>query len=298
MLSDAELLSNVPDYFSIDAMLKATPATEGGKRYLYMEASNEGVDLQNERVLAKALAESADYYLRYGNLDLDHYTLLGRPNPMVGRVGLPNPEQYEIGQPVAVDVRGNRTFVKALLYSGDGPTAANANMVWDSLTKQSPPARWYPSVGGVPLAKSVQVDEATGERTAVVERVRWTNIGLSRTPVNQHVPTAQITPMGPLAKSFGFIVKGLEAGYGTDSAMLNGGAALRKQSLSGAGGRHPIVSYFDLRERLAGDIRSKRLKNPSAGAMVAHCAEQYGLPHDEAAEHVERFMRDLSKKRS
>lgn len=296
-LSDDQLLLGVPDYFSINLMLKASPSTEGADRFIYMEASNEGRDLQNERVMAKALAESADYYLRYGNVDLDHYTLLGRPNPALGRAGLPQPEQYEIGQPVAVDVRGDRTFVKARLYQG--PAAVNANMVWDSMTQQHPAARWYPSVGGVPLAKSVQIDPSTGERTAVVERVRWTNIGLSRTPVNQHVPTAQVTPMGPLAKSFGFIVKGLESGYGTDSASLAGGAAMRKQSLYGAaGGRHPIMSYFDLRERLSGDLRSGRVKNPGAAGIMAHCVDQYGLSHDEAAEHTERFMRDLSKKRS
>ncbi len=38
-------------------MLKATASTEGGRRFLYLEASNEGVDQQAEVVAAKALAD-------------------------------------------------------------------------------------------------------------------------------------------------------------------------------------------------------------------------------------------------
>ena len=44
------------DWLSIPDMLKATPAEESGKRYLYLEASNEARDYQGEVVLAKALA--------------------------------------------------------------------------------------------------------------------------------------------------------------------------------------------------------------------------------------------------
>lgn len=294
MFSDAQLLEAVPEFLSIESMFKARPATEGMRRYIYMEASNEGRDLQNEQVLAKALEESADYYTKFGNVDIDHYTLLGKPNPKIGYPGIPKPELYEIGRPVQVRIDGRSTFVKAELYSGDGEVAANANMVWESLTQLSPPARWYPSVGGVPMAKSIRLDPATGEKTAVVERVRWTNIGMSRTPVNQHLPVAQTVPFGALAKSWaggGFAVKGLTAGYGTDSATLTGGAAMRKQSLQGA-----PVTYFDLRERLAGALRSGEVKN--AEGMTSYCVNKFGMSHDEAAENVERFMRDVQKRRS
>lgn len=297
MVSDADLLSGVPEFLSIEAMFKAIPAEESGQRFVYMEASNEARDLQNERVLAKALEDSADYYLKFGNLDLEHYSLIGKPNPKKGWAGIPNPELYEIGRPVAVRVDKGRTFVKAQVYTGEGPTTENANMFWASLTSQNPPARWYPSVGGVPLAKSVQVDKSSGERIAVVEKVRWTNIGMSRTPVNPDLPVAQTVPFDALAKSLaagGFVIKGLEAGYGTDSAQLAGGAALRKQSLD----RVP-KNYFDLRERLAGAVRTGKLgKKCNAEGMHAYCIKEFGLSHDEAAEHVERFMRDLSMKRS
>lgn len=297
MLSDEAILSGVPEFLSIESMFKATPAEEAGQRFVYMEASNEARDLQNERVLAKALEESASYYLKFGNLDIDHYTLIGKPNPKKGWAGIPNPELYEIGRPVAARVDGGRTFVKAQVYSGDGPTVENANMFWLSLTAQNPPARWYPSVGGIPLAKSVQVDQKSGERIAVVEKVRWTNIGMSRAPVNADLPVAQTVPFGALAKSLsagGFVIKGLEVGYGTDSATLAGGSSLRKQSLD-----RGLKNYFDLRERLAGAVRSGKLgKQCNAEGMHTYCIKEFGLSHDEAAEHVERFMRDLSMKRS
>lgn len=151
-MNDEQLLADIPDFFSVETMLKATPSEEGGERYIYFEASNEGVDQQGERVLAKALDESAQHFLKFGNIDIDHYTILGP------RMGLANHMSYEVGRPVDVTIRGERTFVKAQLYKGSGDLARNANMVWESMTQLNPPARWYPSVGGSVLAKSVQLD--------------------------------------------------------------------------------------------------------------------------------------------
>lgn len=285
MISDEHLLASVPDYISVGGLLKASPAEEGGERLLYIEASNEDVDHQNEVVLQKALAESADYYLRHGNVDLSHYTLIGP------KAGIANFLEYEIGKPVEVRVDGKRTFVKAQLYRGESPMARNANMVWDSLTKQSPPSRWYPSVGGAVLAKSVKIDPATKSKVAVVEKVRWNNLALDRCPVNKTVPEVSTVPVGVFTKSLGgFVVsKALEAGYGTDSAALTDGAALRRQSLHGA-----PLNYFDFRNRLADALRrGKAGKNPGARVLVDYAAGQFGLPLHEAAEWVERFMRDL-----
>lgn len=294
MLSSASLPILVPEFLSIESMFKATPATEGAARFIYMEASNESRDLQNERVLAKALEASAGYYLKFGNIDVDHLSLLGKPNPKKGYPGIPNPEQYEIGRPVQVRVDGARTFVKAQLYEGASPSAAQANLVWESLTTLNPPARWYPSVGGVPTQTDVEIDPSSGDKLAVIKAVRWTNIGLSRTPVNPDLPTAQAVPFGVLAKALtaggNLLVKALTAGYGTDSAGLDGGAALRKQSLDGT--QH---NYFDFRERVSKAIREKAITNPGAASIMAWCRQEFGASQDEAAEYVERFMRDLSR---
>lgn len=282
-MNDAQLLADIPDFFSVETMLKATPSEEGGERYIYFEASNEGVDQQGERVLAKALEESVQHFLKFGNIDIDHYTILGP------RMGLANHMSYEIGRPVDVAVRGDRTFVKAQLYKGNGDLARNANMVWESMTQLSPPARWYPSVGGSVLSKSVQLDPLTKSKVGVVTKVRWTNVALSRTPVNQHLPAAQAAPIGVFAKSLGgFVMKSLDAGYGTDVSTLTGGSALRVQSLDGV-----PQSYFAFRDRLAESLKKNDVRDYSVDGLTAFSCKKFSLSPDEATEWVDRFLSDL-----
>lgn len=287
MQNDAQLLAGIPDYLSIGSMLKATPEFSGGQRIVYFEASNEGLDQQGEVVAAKALADSAEYFKRYGNIDIDHFTLIG------AKSGIPDYPLYEIGRPVDVRQTGKTTFVKAEIYSGTGDAAVRANQFWSSLTEINPPARWYPSVGGSVLEKAVEIDPDTKLRKAIIKKVRWNNIGVSKTPVNQHVSTCATVPVGAFAKCWTAagldLAKALEAGYGTDSASLGGGAALRKQSLDGR-----VHSYFDFRNKIAGAMRNGSAgKNPGARDLIAHAATKFGLSSDQAAEWVERFMRDL-----
>lgn len=291
-MNDEQLLAGIPEFLSIGSMLKATPSVDGGQRIVYFEASNEGLDQQGEVIAAKALAESADYFKRYGNIDIDHYTLIGKPNAEQGRPGIPGCELYEIGRPLDVRQNGGTTFVKAQIYSGNGPAAQRANDFWSSVTDLNPPQRWYPSVGGSVLAKSVELDK-NGMRKAIIKKVRWNNIGVSKTPVNQHVGTCATIPLGAFAKSWTAsgldFAKALEAGYGTDSATLTGGGAMRKQSLDGV-----VQSYFDFRNKLAGSMSNGAVgKNPGARELVAFAGKQFGLSPDQAAEWCERFMRDL-----
>jgi hypothetical protein len=293
MRTDDQLLAGIPEFLSIGSMLKATPQMDGGQRIVYFEASNEGLDQQGEVIAAKALAESAEYFKRYGNIDIDHYTLIGKPNAEMGRAGIPGCELYEIGRPLEVRQKGGTTFVKSEIYSGQGPAAQRANDFWSSITDLNPPQRWYPSVGGSVMAKSVETDAKTGLRKAIISKVRWNNIGVSKTPVNQHVGTCATIPMGAFAKSWTAagldFAKALEAGYGTDSASLAGGGALRTQSLDGR-----IHSYFDFRNKLAELMRSGGIgKNPGARELTEQAAKQFSIAHDMAAEWVERFMRDL-----
>lgn len=301
-MNDAQLLDELPEHLTIQSMFKAVPAEEAGKRFIYFEASNEKLDQQNEKVLAKALEDSADIYLRHGNVDLDHWSLIGKPNPAKGYPGLPNYMSFEIGKPVAVRIENRQTFVKAELYSGDSALADNANMVWESMTALNPPARWYPSVGGAVMAKSMQFDPETKQRVAVIEKVRWTNVALSRTPVNQNLPTAGTVPFGALAKCWtpnGLMFrKALEAGYGTDSATLTGGSALRVQSV---GGVPPVSNYFDFRHRISSEILKANRSGKDWGdakQIIAHSANEFGLSLDEASEWTERFLRDFKSERN
>lgn len=284
MKRDEQLLADIPDFLSFDFMLKATPSVEGGNRYIYLEASNEGVDQQGERVLAKALSESTDFFLKFGNIDIDHYTILGP------KLGMQDAMKYEVGRPVAVTIKGEKTFVKAELYQGKGPLAEQANMVWESMTALNPPARWYPSVGGAVLAKSMQIDPETNDKVAVIDKVRWSNIGLSRTPVNQHLPCATAAPIGTFAKSLnGFVVKALEASYNTDVSTLTGGGALGMQSLD-AGAPY---SYHDFRERMADALSRQLVVSQTLDGLLTYAINDLHLPQYAAEEWVNRFLSDL-----
>lgn len=300
MNRDEQLLAGIPEYLSIEMMLKATPAQEGDHRFVYLEASREAKDQQNEVVLAKALEESADHYLKFGNIDIDHKSM-----PAVAKMhGIDKPELWEIGAPVDVRFDGSATFVKAQLFCGDTPLAEKANMVWDSMTKLNPARKWYPSVGGKVLAKSVKIDAKTGDKFGVVSGVRWTNVAISQHPVNQHVGGIATIPFGVLAKSWsvdGFdMTKALEASYATDAVGKTGGGALGAQSLDR--GVQTPRSYFDFRERLSKCITAGEASKTNADGLVSFSAGKFGMSHDEAAEWVDRFLGDLksglSKKRS
>lgn len=279
--------ANTPEFVSFELMLKARPAAENGARFIYFEASNEGVDQQGERVLAAALKESKEHFLKFGNIDIDHYTMIGP------RMGMTDYQSYEIGQPVDVQFRGERTFVKARLYEGNTPLANRANEVWESMTALNPPAKWYPSVGGAILERSDALDPNTGDKVTLIEKVRWTNVGLSRTPVNQHLPTATATAVGSFAKSLnGFVLKTLEASYGTDRAALVGGGALGVQSIDVG---RVMPSFHEFRNGLAAALNSKALTDQSESGLVTWTASTFGMSPTEAADWVHRFLRGLKK---
>ena len=283
--SDQSLLDALPSHLSITHIFKATPVVEGGDRFVYLEASNEMLDQQGEVVLAKALEDSSDYYLKFGNLDLEHYTQIGARN------GIPAYELYEIGRPVDVRVRTGQTFVKGQIYSGTGPAAERANNFWSSLTELNPPQRWYPSVGGAVLGKSVVVDPKTQTRRAVIQKVRWTNIGFSKTPVNNNLASVSTVPFGALAKSWsveGFdLGKALEAGFQTDMAQLSGGGALARQSLD-----RKLHSYWEMRDAVATAFQNPKAF-PTPEQISKAVREKFGLSHDAAAKFAERFLGDL-----
>ncbi len=294
---DNQVQFELSEHIRFDTLLKARPATEGDERIIYFEASNEGIDQQGERVLAKALSESADIFIRHGNIDIDHMSLL--------RKGTQEGIESEIGFPVAAVVDDRRTFVKAQLYKGESRLAANANMVWDSLTAISPPARWFPSVGGSITGRSKQIDPLTKAEVNVITAVRWFNIGLSRTPVNQHLDTVGTAPVGTFCKSLGCFIlsKGLEAGYGTDSASLTGGGALRTQSLHGG-----VSNYFDFCEHVSRAINRLRSRKVVAGrdgtfsdvqvlkSIADFASDSLGMESSEALAMTARFMSDLKRR--
>lgn len=292
-MNEAVRESAPTEFLSIGTMLKARPAEEGGERFIYLEAAREGVDQHNECVLAKALEDSAEHFLKFGNIDLDHKTM-----PVIAKAyGLSAAEtqSHEIGRPEEVRVDGQSVLVKARLYKGDTPLAANANMVWDSMTKLSPPKRWYASVGGATLAKARVVDPKSRAPIDLVTRVRWSNLAISQQPVNQHVAAVSTIPFGALAKCWtpnGFdMVKALEASYATDAAAKTDGAAFGKQSLD-TGGNQP-KSYFEFRDMLSADLMNGAVSDKTMHGLLQYAGQKFSLAPDEAAEWVDRFLSDL-----
>lgn len=208
---------------------KAIPKTEGDKRFVHCIASNESLDLDNERVLSEALRKSSDYFLAKGNVDIDHLTKIGH------RMGIKHPHLFEIGVPREVKSRGKETMVKAEIYRGEGQSAENANIFWDSMTNQKPAQRWFPSVAGgiTDQGKTMEKGEIVNE----IRKVRWSNLGFAKEPVNQHLPEVSLQQ---ITKSLCLIdmSKTLTAGntgaggeYATDVAKLEGGAAVRQERL-------------------------------------------------------------------
>lgn len=286
-MNDTDLLATIPEFVSFEMLMKATPREEGGERIIYVEASKESVDQQGEIVLAKALKESADVFKKFGELDLDHKSM-----PSIAKqYGIEDPDSWVIGRPLDVYFNGGTTIVKAQLRSGTSALAERANRVWEGMTQVSPPDRYYASVGGQVTGREIRLDPLTKTKVPVITRTRWSNLALSKNPVHGDLSPAGTSPVGTFAKSLGGWVmqKALEASYATDAAAKTGGAAFGVQSLDTG-----MFNYFDFRNKLAKAMREGQVgPNPGAADLVAYCNQMLGLSHSDAAEHVERFYRDL-----
>lgn len=206
---------------------------------LYLEASSQARDVQNERILASALMESKDYFLRYGRIDLDHATVW----KMIRETKLDpqNPYLREIGRPLEVRISDKggdpRLFVKCAIYRAK-PGASNqftpaADWFWDTL-QCDPPVVWYPSVSGALLGAHFEPGPG-GTRNRVINKMRWHSIALTRTPVNTDLGAASTVPLEVFAKA-------LREGEDLSSALA---------ALAGHGGA-PTISDPDVALRAAG----------------------------------------------
>lgn len=270
---------NNQEFLSLQLFMKATPSTEGENRIIYVEASDESLDAQSEIVLQKSLSDSLEYYLARGNLDLDHISVIGPQS------GIKDYLTFEVGKPLEVKFHGDKTLVKGIIYKGEGIAAEKANMFWSSLVDIKPPANWSASVGGSIQGSEIIIDPLTKSRQRKISKVRWTNIGFSKQPVNQKISPVTTIPFGAFAKSFmaeGFY-KTIEQGYGTDSATLTGGAALRKQSLAG---------YEDYREKVSNLLLSKQIL---AKNLLTESIARFDVSDDEAADFYHQFLTELSR---
>lgn len=199
-------------------IFKARPVTEGDDRFVFVEPSNENRDTQGERIFQVALRKAWPHYQHYGNVDLDHLSLLG---PSMG-LSLDESRLNEVGLPQEL-VRESPLVFKARIYRGEGPRYEKANGFWEDLTVKG--RRFLPSIAGdyTPGGR-----ECTADGCDIRDLV-WKNTAFASLPflpVNRTVKAISLSPVD--------FAKALTVGYSTDSATLTGADALRRESLSGA----------------------------------------------------------------
>ena len=185
--------------FANAVLLKAEE--EGSKWVVYLEASNERPDQEEEVTVMKALKDASDFYLSHGVISWDHQHKLQK-----------SPE-FIIGEPIDVAfTSGKSTLVKGMLYKEN----KRAQGVMENVLSKS--SRFGASVGGYILKKAIE------NAQKFIRRVIWDDTAITHKPVNDttmgHV---QLVPFAAFAKS-------LTAGSGVDASKFSGGRALTPET--------------------------------------------------------------------
>lgn len=184
---------------------------ENGNFIVEVEASNENLDLQNQRTLQSALDESKEYFLTNGVISDDHQHKTRNPDGTVE-----SHKDKIIGEPISVRKSGKSTFVKLCLYKGVEAAKPYINLLKNGskLVKAS--------IGGIMPTIRKEKDG-----TETVTRFMWNDLALTTSPVNWTVGSARF------AKSIAMVdfCKSLEAGSGTDASLFEGGRSLQKEDI-------------------------------------------------------------------
>ena len=184
---------------------------ENGNFIVEVEASNENLDLQNQRTLQSALDESKEYFLTNGVISDDHQHKTRNPDGSIE-----SHKEKIIGEPISVRKSGKSTFVKLCLYKGVEAAKPYINLLKNGskLVKAS--------IGGIMPTIRKEKDG-----TETVTRFMWNDLALTTSPVNWTVGSARF------AKSIGMVdfCKSLEAGSGTDASSFESGRSLQKEDI-------------------------------------------------------------------
>jgi hypothetical protein len=196
-------------------MKKALQRDADGNIIFTVEASNENLDIEGQRVLQEALLNTKNYFLKNGVVSKDHKHRTFNED---GSFDLH--EDYVIGEPMEVFTDGTSTLVKGKLYAKNKYAQGFINLL------DQGSSRVRASVGG--LVPRVKKAVEGGKKVGEIVSVLWDDLALTILPVN---PTVE--PAVSMAKSLSSseFVKALSAGYGTDSASFTGGRALQKEDV-------------------------------------------------------------------
>ena len=184
---------------------------ENGNYIFEVEASNENLDLQNQRTLQSALIKSKEYFLTNGVISDDHQHKTRNPDGSVE-----SHKEKIIGEPISVRTDGKSTFVKGILYKGVEAAKPFINLLKNGskLVKAS--------IGGIMPTIRKEKDG-----TETVTSFMWNDLALTTSPVNWTVGSASF------AKSIGMVdfCKSLEAGSGTNAPDFESGRSLQKEDI-------------------------------------------------------------------
>jgi len=197
--------SDNPFYTGFSNVILIKAEEEGSRWVIFLEASNEREDQEEEITVMKALKDAGDYYLTHGVISWDHQHKLQKDPAFI------------IGEPLDIAFTSAKsTLVKAMLYKEN----KRAQGVMENVLSKT--SRFGASIGGYILKKSVENEQK------FIRRVIWDDTAVTHKPVNDttlgHV---QLVPFNAFAKS-------LTAGSGVDASSYSGGRALTGESLQGA----------------------------------------------------------------
>jgi hypothetical protein len=192
---------NALEFYSPFESVLVKAEESDGKWNVFLQASNESIDQDQEKTLMKALQDQADYYLGHGVISWDHK-----------QKQLHDPS-FIIGEPTDVAFNGNsETLVKGILYKEN----KKAQGLMENLMSKS--SRFGASIGGYILHKAQNV----------IDKVFWDETAITHKPVNDET-LGKVQLM-----SFPEFAKALMAGAGVDAGSFTGGRALAGESLQGA----------------------------------------------------------------
>jgi len=193
-----------PFFVGFDSATLVKAEEQGSNWIVFLEASNESRDQEDDIIVMKALKDAADYYLSKGVISWDHQHKLQK-----------SPE-YIIGEPLDIAFTESKsTLVKGKLYKEN----KRAQGLWENLLSKS--SRFGASVGGYILKKSLE----GGQK--FIRKVIFDDVAVTHKPVNDttlgHV---QLVPFSAFAKS-------LTAGTGVNPSEFSAGRALTTENLQG-----------------------------------------------------------------
>ncbi len=193
---------------------------------IYIEASNEEIDQQDDVVFMKALEAEAESFLRKGLISWDHLHKIEK-----------SPE-FIVGEPLDVAFKNQGTWVKAKLYKA----VKLAQAIKDLLASGS--TRIGASVGGY-----IKRRKSLTKSTSGIIKIIWDELALTYKPVNDTVMgNVSLIPIGAFAKA-------LMVGSGVNPATMTGGRAMTSESLQGNVTKE-IMNEFIWRLK-SGDIRTE-----------------------------------------